>query len=172
MKKFSFLSLALICSIFMGMSLSSCGDDEPIITNDIQKSELTTPLFLFEKPSTSVADILTNGFTFWAFTENKAAECAFVFVNTKLHLRCDRYEENWSLGNGTINLGGTGSIITRITALNVKAYMFFNKTYFASNMTVAGVKAEDILPKGYTREQLWQAIDNSKATGQLVPISQ
>ncbi|MBO4722879.1 MAG: hypothetical protein J5629_08095 [Muribaculaceae bacterium] len=172
MKKFSFLSLVLICSIFMGFSLTSCGDDEPIITNNVEKVELTTPLFLFEKPSTDLATTIVNGFTFWSFSNNKAAECSIVLVNAKPHLRCNRYEESWSLADGKITIGSTSSIITKVNALGVKAYMINNKVYFASNMTVASIKAEDLFTKNFTKERLWQVIDKAHTSGNLEPLNE
>lgn len=170
MKKFSFLSLAMVCCIFMGMSLTACGGDDPIISNDIQKTELTTPLFMFEKPSTDLASTIVNGFTFWSFTDNKAAECSIVLVNTKPHLRCNRYVESWNIADGKITLGGTSSIITKVDALGVKAYMIGSKVYFASNMNVLGIKAQDLFTKNFTKEQLWQVIEKAKASGQAEPL--
>lgn len=172
MKKFSFLSLALICCIFFGMSLTSCGDDEPVISNDINKAELTTPLFMFEKPSTDLATTIVNGFTFWSFNGNKAAECSIVLVNTKPHLRCNRYEETWSLADGKLTIGSSNYIVTKVNVLGVKAYMIGTKTYFASNMNVVGIKAEDLFTKNFTKEQLWQVIDKAKASGQAEPLSE
>ena len=172
MKKISFLSLALICCVFMGLSLTACGDDEPIISNNVQKTELTTPLFMYEKPSTDFVSAITNGFTFWSFSDNKAAECSIVLVNTKPHLCCNRYEESWSLADGRLNIGSSNFTITKIDALGVKAYLFGNKTYFASNMSVLGVKAEDLFTKGFTKERLWQVINKAKASGNLEPLSE
>jgi hypothetical protein len=172
MKKISFLSLALICCVFMGLSLTACGDDEPIISNNVQKTELTTPLFMYEKPSTDFVSAITNGFTFWSFSDNKAAECSIVLVNTKPHLRCNRYEESWSLADGRLNTGSSNFTITKIDALGVKAYLFGNKTYFASNMSVLGVKAEDLFTKGFTKERLWQVINKANASGNFEPLSE
>ena len=172
MKKFSFLSLALICFLIMGMSLTSCGDDEPIISNNVQKTELTTPLFIYAKPSFNIADIVTKGFTFWSFNDSKAAECSIVFVNTKPHILCNQYEESWNLADGKLQLGSTSLIVTKVNVLDVKAYMIGSKTYFASNMTVAGVKAEDIFTKGFTKEQLWQVIEKSNVSGKPEPLKE
>ena len=174
MKKFSILPLALICFLIMGMSLTSCGDDEPIISNNVQKTELTTPLFIYEKPSFNIADIVTKGFTFWSFNDSKAAECSIILVGTKPHLSCKRYEESWNLADGKLLLGGSSMTITKVNLefLKVRAYKFGGKTYFASNMTVAGVKAEDIFTKGFTKEQLWQVIEKSKASGKPEPLKE
>ena len=172
MKKFSFLSLALICCIFMGMSLTACGDDDPIISNNVPKTELTTPLFLFEKPTTDLASTVVNGFTFWSFTDNKAAECSIVLVNTKPHLRCNRYEESWNLVDGKLTIGSSNFNVTKVDVLGVKAYLFGTKTYFASNMNVVGIKAEDLFTKNFTKEQLWQVIDKAKASGQPEPLNE
>lgn len=172
MKKYSFLSLAFVCCALMCLSLSSCGDDEPIITNNVDKIELTTPLFMFEKPSTDLASTIVNGFTFWSFTDTKAAECSIVFINTKPHLRCNRYENSWSLSDGKIYLGSTSSIITKVNALGVRAYMIGTKTYFASNMNVASIKAEDLFTKGFTKDRLWQVIEKAKASGQPEPLNE
>ena len=174
MKKFSILSLALICFLIMGMSLTSCGDDEPIISNNVQKTELTTPLFLWENPGTDLIGTIVNGFTFWSFNESKAAECSIILVGTKPHLLCDRYEESWNLADGKLLLGGSSFTITKVNLefLKVRAYKFGGKTYFDSNMTVAGVKAEDIFTKGITKEQLWQVIEKSNVSGKPEPLKE
>ena len=171
MKKFKIFYVVLVCCVFMGMSLVSCGDDEPLISNNVEKTELTTPLFLFEKPSTDLATTITKGFTFWSFTDDKAAECSIVFVNTKPHLRCNKYVESWNMGDGKISLGGSSNTIVKGSALGVRAYIIGTTIYFASNMNVAGIKAEDLFTKGYTKEQLWKIIDKAKAEGQPVLIS-
>ena len=172
MKRLSFLSFALICSIIMGMSLTSCGDDGPVISNNVEKSELTSPLFMYEKPSTDLASTIINGFTFWSFSDSKAAECTILLVNTKPHLRCNRYENSWSLAQGNITFGSSNYNITKINALGVKAYMIGTKVYFASNLTVAGVRAEDLFTKGFTKERLWTVIEKAKAAGQPVPLNE
>ena len=172
MKKLLFLSLALISCIFMGLWLTACGDDDPIISSNVEKTELTGPLFMYEKPSTDLATTIVNGFTFWSFNENKAAECSIVLVNTKPHLRCNRYEESWNLADGRLTIGSSSFNVTRVNVLGVKAYMFGNKTYFASNMSVVGIKAEDLFTKGFTKARLWQVIDKAKASGQPEPLSE
>ena len=172
MKRLSFLSFALIFSIIMGMSLTSCGDDGPVISNNVEKSELTSPLFMYEKPSTDLASTIINGFTFWSFTESKAADCSIVLMNTKPYLRCNRYEESWNIADGKLTLGSTSYIVTKINALGVKAYTFGNNVYFASNMTVVGIRAEDIFTKGFTKERLWNVIEKAKAAGQPVPLNE
>lgn len=172
MKKFSFLSLALICCIFMGMSLTSCGDDDPIITNNVQKTELTTPLFMYEKPSTDLATTIVNGFTFLSFTDTKVAECSIVLVNGKPHLRCHGYEESWNIADGKLNIGSKTFAITRAKVLGVSAYFIGTKTYFASNMSVVNIKAEDLFTKGFTKERLWQVIDKAHASGNPEPLNE
>lgn len=174
MKRLSFLSFALIFSIIMGMSLTSCGDDGPVISNNVEKSELTSPLFMYEKPSTDLASTIINGFTFWSFTESKAADCSIVLMNTKPYLRCNRYEESWNIADGKLALGGSNYTITKVDlkGFGVKAFLFGNKYYFASNMTVVGIKAEDIFTKGFTKERLWNVIEKAKAAGQPVPLNE
>lgn len=172
MKKCSFLSLALICCIFMGVSLTSCSDDDPIISNNVEKNELTNPLFVFKRPSGDIATTILNGFTFWSFSDNKAAECSIVLVNTKPHLRCNRYEESWNLADGKLTIGGSSFLITKVNVLGVKAYSIGTDIYFASNMNVAGIKAEDIFTKGFTKERLWNVIEKAKTAGQPVPLNE
>ena len=175
MKGLSFLSFALIFSIIMGMSLTSCGDDEPVISNNVEKLELTSPLFLYEKPSTDLASTIINGFTFWSFTESKAADCSIVLMNTKPYLRCNRYEESWNIADGKLTLGSSNYTITKIDLkkdFGVMAFLFGKKTYFASNMNVLGIKAEDIFTKGFTKERLWNVIEKAKAAGQPVPLNE
>ena len=171
MKNLKKLSVLFVSCVLMGMSLVSCGDDEPIISRNVEKTELTSPLFLFEKPSTDLASTIVKGFTFWSFTDDKAAECSIVYVSGEPHLRCNKYVDSWSLGDGKITLGSNSSSFIKGDALGVKAYIMGTTIYFASNMTVAGLKAEDLFTKGYTKDQLWKIIDKAKAEGQPVLLS-
>lgn len=171
MKKLSFLFLAMICCLFVGLTLTACGDDDPIITNNVEKTELTTPLFLYENPGSVISSIV-NGFTFWSFNGTKAAECSIMLIGTKAYLLCNRYEDSWSIANGKLTIGSSDFIVTSVNLLGVKAYMFDTKTYFPSNVKVAGIKAEDLFTKDFTKERLWQVIEKSKASGQREPLSE
>lgn len=170
MKNLKKLSVLFVSFVIMGMSLASCGDDEPILSNNVEKTELTSPLFLFEKPSTDLASTIVKGFTFWSFTDDKAAECSIVYLSGKPHLRCNKYVDNWSIADGKITLGSNSSSFVKGSALGVKAYVMGTTIYFASNMNVAGLKAEDLFTKGYTKAQLWAVIDKAKTEAQPVPL--
>ena len=165
MEKFLKLSLALICCVFMGMSLSSCGDDEPIISNDIQTSELTTPMFLFEQPNGAVSSIV-NGFSFWTFTNEKAAYGTFALAGNRPVLKCTELYNTWTVADGKLVLGNVSHNLTKINVLGVKAYTIDLTVYIPSNLTISNFKAETVFTElGLNKEKLWNGLERAKQEG-------
>jgi hypothetical protein len=165
MKKFLKISLALMCCVMMGMSLASCGDDEPVLTGNVNKANLTNPMFLYVNPTSGISTIV-NGFTFYSFTENRVAHGTFNMMGVRAFLKCDAIYDSWGLGNGTITIGSANASILQVNILGVKAYEINNVVYLPSNNTVAGVKAEDIFTKlHYDKDRLWRALEAAKSNG-------
>ncbi|MBQ9585013.1 MAG: hypothetical protein IJR20_03320 [Muribaculaceae bacterium] len=165
MKKIFKLSLALMCCIIMGMSLSSCGDDGPVLTGNVNKADLTNPMFLFLYPNSEISTII-NGFTFYSFTENRVAHGTFNMMGIRPFLKCDAIYDSWNLGNGTITIGSGNASILQVNILGVKAYDINGLRYLPSNNTVASVKAEDIFTKiHYDKDRLWRALEAAKNNG-------
>ncbi|MBR5029998.1 MAG: hypothetical protein IKX63_02705 [Muribaculaceae bacterium] len=168
MKKVLFLSISLICCILMGMSLSSCGDDEPIISSNIDMSELTTPMFLFEQPSSGVVSTISNGFSFWSFNNEKAAHGTFYFNGNRAMLKCNELHSTWSLNDGKLILSNTSHNIKKVTALGVKAFTIDLTIYIPSNLTISNFKAETIFTElSLNKEKLWQGLEKAKAEGSI-----
>ncbi len=170
MKKFLYLSLALMCCIVLGASLTSCSDDdEPIIKSNIEKTELTTPMFLFENPQSGVVSSITNGFSFWTFTADKAAYGNLSFVGNRAVLKCSEMYNTWSLTDGRLNLGeGTsyGQSIKEVNVLGVKAFTIGLKVYIPSNLSVAGFKGESVfINLSVDKEKLWRGLEKARQDG-------
>jgi hypothetical protein len=170
MKKFMYLSVALICCAVMGMSLTSCGDDEPFISSDFDKTELTAPMFLFEQPTGDFVTSLKNGFSFWSFTDGKAAYGSINYVKEnnqpRAILKCTELYNSWSLEGGKLKLGNINHNIKKVTALGVKAFTIDLTIYIPSNLAINGNTAESVLNElDLNKTKLWQGLEKAKAEG-------
>ena len=166
MEKFTKLSLTLICCILMGMSLSSCGD-EPIITSEIDKTELSAPMFLFEQPSGAISAI-TNGFSFWTFTSDKAAYGTFSRSGNRAVLKCSELYSSWNISDGKLVLGNISHYLKKVNVevFGVKAYTIDTKVYIPSNLTISNFKAENVFTElGLNKEKLWNGLEKAKQEG-------
>lgn len=152
----------MACSIFMAVSLISCGKDEPVITNEVEKSELTSPMFLFANTQSGI-DAIQHGFSFYSFTDTKAAKGTFTMVGAKANLKCDGIYD-WSLETGKISIGSLNTTIALVDVLGFKAYGFGSTIYIPSNNTIAGnIKAEDVFTKlHYDKARLWRTLEAAK----------
>lgn len=168
MKKVLLLSLSLICCVLMGISLSSCGDDEPIISSDFDSSELYTPMFLFESPSSGIASSIVNGFSFWSFTNTKAAYGTFYFSGNRAMLKCTELHSAWSLSEGKLILSNTSHNIKKVNLLGVKAFTIDLTGYIPSNLKIGDFKGETVFTElGINKEKLWQGLEKAKAEGPI-----
>ncbi len=170
MKKYIFLSFVLVCTVVMGMLFSSCGDDEPIISSDFSKTELTTPMFLFEKPGGELISSLNKGFSFWSFIDNKAAyaSISYVMENNKSRavLKCSELYNSWSLEDGKLILGNITHSIKKVNALGVKAFTIDLTIFIPSNLAINGYTAETIFTElDLNKSKLWQGLENAKTEG-------
>ena len=169
MKKYFILSFALICCFLMGISLTSCGDDEPFISSDFSTSELTSPMFLFEQPDGAVSSI-TNGFSFWSFTNAKAAYGNVSFVNDnnkrRAVLKCSELYDSWNLENGKLKMGNITHNIKKVSAFGVKAFAIDLTVYIPSNLAIGDFTAETVLTElDLNKNKLWQGLEKAKQEG-------
>jgi len=166
MKKYIKFSVVLICCMIMGFSLSSCGDDdEPIISTNVTKADLTGPMFLFANPSSGITSIV-NGFSFWSFSNDKAAYGKFTTHGARAYLECSAIYSNWSIENGVLKLGNDINYqMAKTSLLGVKAFAIKTQIFVPSNNTIAGLKAEGIFTNlNYDKARLWRALEKAKAS--------
>lgn len=167
MEKFLKLSLSLICCVLMGMSLSSCGD-EPIISSDFDPSELSAPMFLFEQPTSGVMSSLSNGFSFWTFTNEKAAYGTFTMSGNRAVLKCTELYSSWNLVGGKLTMGNISRNIKKVNVLGVKAFAIDLTAYIPSNLAVNNYTAETVFTElGLNKEKLWQGLERAKQEGPI-----
>ena len=158
----------MMCSVLMAVSLSSCNGDEPIVTDEVTKSDLTSPMFLFVNQKADLAT-LQNGFSFYSFTNDKAAKGTFTTMGLRPFIKCEGIYD-WNVEKGKITIGSTSNTVAMVNVLGVKAYGIGATIYIPSNNTLAGnFKAEDIFTKiNYDKNRLWRALEAAKANGQGV----
>lgn len=165
MKKFCF-SLMMVCCLLMAVLFISCNKDEVIFSDEISKSELTTPMFLFANTQ-SEPDAIKRGFSFYSFTDTKVAKGTFT-MGTRATLKCEGIYD-WSLEKGKISIGLQSTTIALVNILGVKAYGFGSTIYIPSSNTLAGnFRTEDIfIELNYDKARLWRALEAAKnsATG-------
>ena len=167
MNKFLSFSLVLLCTVVMGISLASCGDDEPLVSTDFAKTELTTPMFLFEQPNGVVSSI-TNGFNFWTFTDGKAAYGTFTRSNNRAVLKCNELYDSWSLEGGKLQLGNVTRNVKKVSVLGAKAFTIDLTVFIPSNLSVGGFTAETVFTElSLNKQKLWQGLERAKQEGPI-----
>lgn len=165
MKKFC-VSFLTLCCVILGLALTSCGDDEPFISSDFAPSELSTPMFLFEQPTNGIVSSITSGFSFWTFTNDKAAYGSFERVGNGAVLKCSELYSNWSLSDGRLVLGNFSYPIKKVNALGVKAFTIKTTIYIPSNLSIGDFKGESIFTNlGLNKEKLWQGLERARQEG-------
>ena len=165
MKKFR-ISFLTLCCVFLGLALTSCGDDEPIISSDFDPSELTTPMFLFEQPNSGIVSSIANGFSFWTFTNEKAARGSFEFIGNRAVLKCSELYNGWSLNNGKLIVSNFSYPIKKVNALGVKAFTISTTIYIPSNLSIGDFKGESVFTNlGINKDKLWQGLERARQEG-------
>ena len=154
----------------MGLSLTSCGDDEPFISSDFSPNELITPMFLFEQPTGELVSSLRNGFSFWSFTDSKAAYGSISYVKennvTRAVLKCSELYNSWSLEGGKLKLGNITRNVKKVNVLGVKAFTIDITIYIPSNLAINGFTAETIFNElDRNKTKLWQGLEKAKQEG-------
>ena len=105
MKRYFLPLVAVLFSIFM----SSCGDNPILDVDQVEKSDLTTPLFLAYDNTLDKSDKKV-----WAFNETEAAKATItVMDNGNLRIKTDWYFDSWSY---------SGKILSLVSEANKKTY--------------------------------------------------
>lgn len=171
MKHSVLLLTAVLCSLF----ITSCGlDDNPIIgVNEVEKSDLTTPLFLaFD----NTLDKSTK--KIWAFNETEAVKgTVTVEDNTTLRVKTEWFFDSWSYASRKLTLknkdGQKTYDLNQVSVLSYNA-ISFGTTYVcipSSNKSLDGVRYEDDwYNHGLTRQAFWDALRKSYEEGINVDI--
>lgn len=155
----------MVCCLALGVSLTSCGDDEPVITGKITKTDLTAPMCLFKAPATGVVSVI-NGFDFWTFTDSRAASGRIYTKDGKPYIQCFTMSDTWNLTDGRLAVGAENFILVMAAYGNAKAFALNNNVYVASNLTVSGYNLENALVElGFSKDRLWRVLDKCKETG-------
>ncbi len=170
MKHYLFPLIAVVFSIFM----SSCTENNPLLNvNDVQKSDLTNPLFLaFDNTlDSSVKKI-------WAFNDNEAAKGTISVIDDNiLRVKTDWYFDTWSLSGYRLTLGtGENKRTYDLKQASVLGYsaIAFGTTYVctpSSNKSLDGMRyEEEWFSRGLTVNAFWEALRKSYTDGTNVDI--
>lgn len=172
MKKYSFLSFALISCLFMGMMLIACGDDdEPDASSDFSKTEFTKPMFIYSLPTAGI-ETLANEFSFYTFTDNKAAFATF-YGGIRPYVICHFLNSEWGIEGNVLSIGRYSFALFRFKYESVLVYKIGGTISLPSNLTVLNVKAEDIFTTlGYDKARLWRAIEKSNTEHSMVYLDE
>lgn len=170
MKKYLFALTALVCGLFLTMSFNSCGlDDDILDVDDVEKSDLTNPLFLaydntIDNPTKKI----------WAFNNTEAVMGTISVVGDDiLRINTEAYYDSWSISDKKIHLGDKKSYgIKKVVVLGYNAIAFSNYICIpSSNKSLDGAHYEDEwLHRGLTEQAFWDALRKSNAENINVDI--
>ena len=160
MKRYFFPLVAVIFSIFM----SSCGDNPILDVDQVEKSDLTTPLFLAYDNTLDKSDK-----KIWAFNETEAAKGTItVMDNGNLRIKTDWYFDSWSYTGKTLSLvSETNKKTYELNKVSVLGYnaISFGTTYVctpSTNWSINGKRVEeDWYSRGLTNSAFWDALRKS-----------
>jgi hypothetical protein len=170
MKKYLFALTAIVCGLFLTMSLNSCGIDDDILdVDDVEKTDLTYPLFLAYDNT-----IDSNTKKIWAFNDTEAAMGTVSLVGSDvLRIRTEAFYNSWSISNKKINLGDKKSYgIKKVIVLGYNAIAFSNYICIpSSNKSLDGAHYEDEwFRRGLTEQAFWDALHKSNTENINVDI--
>lgn len=160
MKRYFFPLVAVIFSIFM----SSCGDNPILDVEKVEKSDLTTPLFLAYDNTLDKSDK-----KIWAFNETEAAKGTItVMDNGNLRIKTDWYFGSWSYSGKILSLvSETDKKTYELNQVSVLGYnaISFGTTYVcmpSTNWSINGKRVEeDWYSRGLTNSAFWDALRKS-----------
>ena len=170
------LKTLLLITVLSSLFITSCGlEDNPIIGVDgVEKSDLTTPLFLAYD---NTLDKSTK--KIWAFNETEAAKGTITVVdNSTLRIKAEWFFESWSFANKKLTLKSKDETqrtydLNQVSVLSYNA-IAFGTTYVcipSTNKTLDGVRYEDDwFNHGLTRQAFWDALRKSYEDGSNVEI--
>ena len=155
----------MVCCMALGVALSACDGDEPVVTGKITKNDLTAPMCLFKAPTSGVVSVV-NGFDFWTFTDTRAASVRIYTKDSKPFIQCFTMTDSWNLSDGRLAVGSENFLLVMAAYGNAKAFALNNNVYVPSNFTVSGYNLENALVElGFSKERLWRVLDKCKETG-------
>ncbi len=170
MKRYLFPLIAVVFSIFA----TSCGDNPIVNVNEVQKSDLTSPLFLsfdntLDKPTKKV----------WSFNNTEAVKGTITIVDDDiLRISTEWYFNSWSLSGIRLTLndqdGDTRTYdLSQVSILGYNA-IGFGTTYVcipSSNKGIDGTQYEqEWFSRGLTVNALWDAYRMSYSQRKTVDI--
>lgn len=171
MKKCLFVLTSVVFSVFLMMGLNSCGlTDNPILgVDDVEKSDLTTPLFL------SYDDTMDKGTKkIWAFSATEAAKGTITVIGSDiLRIKADALYNSWSISGKKITLGEEKVYdIKKVQVFNYNAIAFSGYICIpSSNKSLNGNYYEDEwMSRGLTLQAFWDALNKSYLEGEAVDI--
>lgn len=171
MKKCLFVLTSVVFSMFLMMGLNSCGlTDNPILgLDDVEKSDLTTPLFLSYD---NTMDKSTK--KIWAFNATQAAKGTITVVGSDLlRIQADALYASWSITGKKITLGEEKVYdIKKVQVFNYNAIAFSGYICIpSSNKSLDGYYYEDEwMSHGLTPQAFWDALNKSYLDGKYVEI--
>lgn len=168
-----------LATVIFSIFLTSCGEDNSILgLGDVQKSDLTTPLFL-------AADNTLGDDTkeIWAFNDTEAVKGTITVVgDNTLRFHSDWFFNTWSYSNKTLTLGQDQNRQTynlkKVSVLGYNAIVFAEgtKIYYtcipSSNWSLNGKHVEDDwYSRGLTKEKFWNAFRESNTDKKSVEVT-
>ena len=169
MKRYFFPLIAVLFSIFM----SSCGDNPILDLDGVEKSDLTTPLFLAYDNTLDKSDKKV-----WAFNETQAAKAEITVMNNgNLRIKTDWYFDSWSYSGKILSLvSETNKKTYELNQVSVLGYnaISFGTTYVCTPSTNKGINGvrydDDWYNRGLTKAAFWDALRKSYTQNMTVDI--
>ena len=154
------LSAALV-GLLLLIGVNSCGiTDEILDVENVEKSNLTNPLFLSYD---NTLDSKTK--KIWAFNANEAAQATITMVSNKiLRINTKLFFDSWSISGKKITLGDSKTYdIKKVTVLSYDAIAFGGYICIPStNKSLDGNRYEDDwFAGGLTNQIFWNALRES-----------
>ena len=169
MKKYLFALTAVVCGMFLTMGFTSCGDNPILALDDVEKSDLTSPLYLAYDNSQD-----SNTKKIWAFNNTEAAMGTVTVVeNTYLRIKTDLYYDSWNISGKKLNLGDKKSYdIKKVVVLSYNAISFGGYICIPSSYrTLDGANYEnEWYSRGLTDQAFWDALRKSNEENASVDI--
>ncbi len=173
MKK-SVFSFMMACCMAFGMTMTSCNGDDPIITDNVTRTDLLTPMCLCKAPTSGVDAIsIANDFEFWTFTDTKAANGSFSTKSGKVYIKCNKMSDSWNVADGRLSVESENFNLVMASFAGARAFAFNNTVYVPSNIAINGHTLESSLVElGLSKARLWRILEKSKETGSAVYIQE
>lgn len=164
MKHYLLPLIAVLFSLFA----TSCGDNSILDVNQVEKTDLTSPLFLafdntIDKPTKKI----------WAFNVSEAAKGTITLGDTFLSVNTEWYFKSWSLSGPRLTLIDQSDNkktydLSQVSVLGYNA-IAFSTSYVCIPSTNRGLDGEqveeELLRHGVTDNVLWEVLRKSYEEG-------